>query len=140
MKQILVVDDSATMRRMVMASLRSLKEVSFGEASNGLEAIEQLALAPFDLMILDLNMPDLHGLEVLRFVLNHPSYRHTPIIILTTRGDEGSRSNALAAGATCYLTKPFEPQSLATQVQELLQGNNQGERERKQPEIQFPIN
>lgn len=104
-----------------MASLRGLQDVSFGEASNGLEAIEKLAIAPFDLMILDLNMPDIHGLEVLRFVLGHPSYHTTPIIILTTRGDESSRSDALAAGACCYLTKPFEPASLAAQVKGLLE-------------------
>lgn len=122
MKQILVVDDSATMRRMVMASLRDLPGVKFGEASNGLEAIEHLAISPCDLMILDLNMPDMHGLEVLKFVLGHPSYRDTPIIILTTRGDEGSRGEAIAAGAACYLTKPFEPGSLSLQVKELLHG------------------
>lgn len=120
MRRILVVDDSATMRKMVMASLRDLTGVTFGEASNGLEAIEQLAVAPFDLMILDLNMPDMHGLEVLKFVLGHPSYQATPIIILTTKGDEGSRSQAIQAGASCYITKPFEPTSLASQVQQLL--------------------
>jgi two-component system, chemotaxis family, chemotaxis protein CheY len=122
MKQILVVDDSATMRRMVMASLRELPGVNFGEASNGLEAIEYLAISPCDLMILDLNMPDMHGLEVLKFVLGHPSHSNTPIIILTTRGDEGSRGEAIAAGAACYLTKPFEPRSLSSQVKELLHG------------------
>lgn len=69
MKQILVVDDSATMRRMVMASLqKSIKDITFNEASNGLEAIERLVLAPANLIILDLNMPDMHGLEVLQFV------------------------------------------------------------------------
>ncbi len=120
MKRILVVDDSATMRKMVMASLRDLPEVSFGEAGNGLEAIEQLKIAPFDLMILDLNMPDMHGLDVLRFVLAHPDYQSTPIVILTTRGDEESRVEALSAGASCYLTKPFKPQSLAGQIKEVL--------------------
>ncbi|MCT7959954.1 response regulator [Laspinema sp. D1] len=120
MKRILVVDDSATMRKMVIASLRDLTNVTFQEAGNGLEAIEQLAVAPFDLMILDLNMPDMHGLEVLRFVLGHPSYNATPIVILTTKGDEGSRSEAIQAGAACYLTKPFEPRSLSSQVHDLL--------------------
>lgn len=120
MRRILVVDDSATMRKMVMASLRDVKEVAFSEAGNGLEAIEQLEIAPFDLMILDLNMPDMHGLEVLRFVLNHPKYREIPIVILTTKGDEQSRSEALAAGATCYLTKPFHPKSLSGKIVSLL--------------------
>jgi two-component system chemotaxis response regulator CheY len=112
MKNILVVDDSPTMRRMVMASLRPLLDVKFGEASSGLEAIEHLALAHVDLMILDLNMPDMHGIEVLEFVRGHQAYRSIPIIVLTTRGDEASRAGALAAGATHYLTKPFDPHKL----------------------------
>lgn len=120
MKQILVVDDSATMRRMVMASLRQLKDVSFEEAASGLEAIEQLAIAPVDLMILDLNMPDMHGLEVLKFVRGHDLYRAIPIIILTTRGDDSISTAVLKAGASQYMTKPFEPGTLANQVQDLL--------------------
>lgn len=102
-----------------MASLRSLREVGFGEASSGLEAIERLALMQVDLMILDLNMPDMHGLEVLEFVRGHQVYRSIPIIVLTTRGDEASRVAALAAGATHYLTKPFDPHQLTGYVREL---------------------
>ena len=121
MKQILVVDDSATMRRMIMASLRTLKDVRFREAMNGLEAIEQLALAPVDLMILDLNMPDMHGLEVIQFVRRHQAYETIPVIVLTTKGDEASRADTLALGASLYLTKPFEPHTLAARASELLQ-------------------
>jgi two-component system chemotaxis response regulator CheY len=113
MKQILVVDDSATMRRMVMASLRSLTDVHFGEASTGLEALEHLAIAPIDLMILDMNMPDMHGLEVLKFVRGHQNYQSLPIIVLTTRDDNSMEEAALSAGASRYLTKPFEPGKLA---------------------------
>jgi two-component system chemotaxis response regulator CheY len=120
MKNILVVDDSPTMRRMVMASLRPLRDVGFGEAGSGLEAIERLALAAVDLIILDLNMPDMHGIEVLEFVRGHQAYRGIPIIVLTTRGDEASRAGALAAGATIYLTKPFAPHELTGHVRELL--------------------
>jgi two-component system, chemotaxis family, chemotaxis protein CheY len=122
MSEILVVDDSPTMRRMIIASLRTLAEVNFHEASSGLEAIEYLALTGIDLIILDLNMPDMHGLEVVRFVRSHKRCSQTPIIILTTRGDEASRTEALAIGASVYLTKPFLPQVLATQVQDLLTG------------------
>lgn len=120
MKQILVVDDSATMRRMVIASLRSLTEVKFNEASNGLEAIEKLALSPVDLMILDLNMPDMHGMDVLNFMRGHQKYSTIPIVILTTKGDEVTHTTALAAGASRYMTKPFQPQILAEQVGALL--------------------
>lgn len=106
-----------------MASLRALPNVSFGEASSGLEAVERLALGPVDLMILDLNMPDMHGLEVLDFLRRHQAYSHVRVIVLTTRGDETSRADALAAGASLYLTKPFAPQSLAAQAEALLQAH-----------------
>jgi two-component system chemotaxis response regulator CheY len=122
MRNILVVDDSPTMRRMVVASLRDLNGVVFDEASSGLEAIEHLALSPVNLMILDLNMPDMHGLEVVRFVRKHNTYNAIPIIVLTTRGDEASRADALAIGASVYLTKPFLPNVLAAHVRELLDG------------------
>jgi two-component system chemotaxis response regulator CheY len=119
-KTVLVVDDSATMRRMVIVSLRGLKQIQFQEASNGLEAIELLALGRIDLMILDLNMPEMHGLEVVQFARRHAAFRAIPIIMLTTRGDEESRGAALAAGATDYLTKPYEPARLAEAARKLL--------------------
>jgi two-component system chemotaxis response regulator CheY len=122
MSEILVVDDSPTMRRMIIASLRSLADVHFHEASSGLEALENLALSKINIIILDLNMPDMHGLEVVRFVRHHKLYSNTPIIILTTRGDEASRADALAIGASVYMTKPFLPNLLAAQVIELLEG------------------
>jgi two-component system chemotaxis response regulator CheY len=120
MRTVLVVDDSPTMRRMVMATLRKLDGVRFDEASNGLEAIERLTLKAIDLMVLDLNMPDMHGLEVVQFVRSHHQFRDLPIIILTTRGDEPSRATLLVAGASSYMTKPFDPAAMTRQVAELL--------------------
>jgi two-component system, chemotaxis family, chemotaxis protein CheY len=121
MKTILVVDDSTTMRRMIMAALRGLGDVAFDQAVSGLEAIERLSLAPVDLVVLDLNMPDIHGFEVLRFVRTHRSFEHLPVLVLTTRGDEQSRATALEEGATAYLTKPFAPETLLPEVRRLLQ-------------------
>jgi len=120
MKNVLVVDDSPTMRRMIIASLRGLDDIGFDEAGSGLEAIERLALAPVHLMILDLNMPDIHGLEVLRFVRQHAAYRTLPVIVLTTRDDETSHADALAAGANLYIVKPYDPHALAQHVREFL--------------------
>jgi two-component system chemotaxis response regulator CheY len=120
MHKILIVDDSATIRKMVRASLRPLGSAEFVEASSGLEAIEQIALGAIALMILDLNMPDLHGLDVLKFVRKHQASRHIPVVVLTTRGDDFSRETALAAGATQYLTKPFVPQVLLSTARDLL--------------------
>lgn len=108
------------MRRMVMASLRDVCEGGFAQAASGLEALEQLALGPVALMVLDLNMPDMHGLEVLKFVRHHPLFRRLPVIVLTTRGDDASRSAAMAAGATLYLTKPFAPNALAGHARALI--------------------
>ena len=120
MRTILVVDDSPTMRRMIMASLRELGDVTFDQAGSGLEAIERLALAPIDLVVLDLNMPDVHGLEVLRFVRTHERFRALPVVVLTTRGDEESREAAMREGATRYLTKPFVPSTFAPEIRALL--------------------
>ena len=120
MKNVLVVDDSTTMRRMVVASLRNIKEMGFQEAANGLEAIERLAIGSVDLIVLDLNMPDMHGLDVIAFVRKHATFRGVPIIVLTTRGDDDSRKAAITAGASFYLTKPFDPAVLAESAARLL--------------------
>jgi two-component system chemotaxis response regulator CheY len=120
MHRILIVDDSATIRKMVRASLQTLERPEFTEAATGLEAIEQLAIARFQLIILDLNMPDVHGVDVLKFVRRQQHYATLPIIVLTTRGDDASRRTAEQAGATMYLTKPFIPQNLATTARSLL--------------------
>ncbi len=122
MPRILIVDDSPTIRKMVRASLRALESFDFIEAANGLEAIEQVALGPVALMILDLNMPDMHGVDVLKFLRRHPSSREVPVVVLTTRGDDSSRDAAIAAGATQYMTKPFVPQTLLSAARELLGG------------------
>lgn len=120
MTHILIVDDSPTIRRMVRASLSSLAAPEFVEAGSGLEAIERLALTPVQLVVLDLNMPDMHGLEVLTFLRGQQKYRTLPVVVLTTRGDEASRDAALRAGANAFMTKPFTPQALAKQAQSLL--------------------
>lgn len=120
MRTVLVVDDSVTMRRMIMAALRDVREVSFDQAGSGLEAIERITVAPVDLVILDLNMPDVHGLEVLRFVRSHERFHSLPVVILTTRGDDESRASALRDGATLYVTKPFTPAAFAPEIRRLL--------------------
>jgi two-component system chemotaxis response regulator CheY len=121
MHTILVVDDSPTIRRMVRTALGSLPDVTFAEAGSGLQAIETLAVQPIEAIVLDLNMPDMHGLDVLRFLRSHQQYGDVPVMVLTTRGDETSRHAALEAGASAYMTKPFSPSVLASSVQQLLE-------------------
>ena len=122
MSAILVVDDSKVMRDMVEACLRAITGTSFVQASSGLEAIERLSLAPFDLMVLDLNMPDVNGVEVLEFVRSQDRLRALPVLVVTTRGDDGSRERVLEAGATGFLAKPFTPDAIIAEVRAMLPG------------------
>ena len=120
MTEILVVDDSKVMRDMIVACLRAIPDTSFVHASSGLEAIERLSLAPFDLLVLDLNMPDIGGIEVLEFVRGQDTLRALPVLIVTTRGDDESRERVLQAGATSFLAKPFTPDSIIAEVRAIL--------------------
>jgi two-component system chemotaxis response regulator CheY len=105
---------------MVAVSLQAIDDVAFSEASNGLEAIEILARETINLMILDLNMPDMHGLEVLQFVRTHKLHGDIPVIVLTTKYDPETRRAALEGGASRYVTKPFDPAALRENAKSLL--------------------
>lgn len=118
--EILVVDDSKVMREMIVACLRGLAGASFTHAASGLEAIERLSLASFDLVFLDLNMPDIGGLEVVEFVREQDGLKNLPIIVVTTRGDDDSRTRALSAGATRFMTKPFDPDGIVAEARAVL--------------------
>ena len=120
MAELLVVDDSKVMRDMIVACLRADDRLRFSHAGSGLEAIEQLSLRPFDLVVLDLNMPDIGGIEVVEFIRGQDRLRSLPIIIVTTRGDDASRERALGAGASRFMVKPFEPEAILREEQTLL--------------------
>ena len=122
MKEVLVVDDSKVMRDMVVACLRGLPDARFTQAASGLEAIERLSLGRFDLVVLDLNMPDISGIEVLEFVRAQDTLKALPIMVVTTRGDETSKTQALTAGASLFVTKPFTPEAIVLDAQRLLAG------------------
>ena len=116
MADVLVVDDSKVMRDMVAACLKPRPALVVTHASSGLEAIEKLSLQSFDIVVLDLNMPDIGGIEVVEFVRSQDKLRALPIIIVTTRGDDASRARALAAGANRFMTKPFSPEAILDEV------------------------
>jgi two-component system chemotaxis response regulator CheY len=118
--EILVVDDSRVMREMIVACLRGEAGLDFVHAASGLEAIEKLSLRRFDLLVLDLNMPDIGGFEVIEFVRGQDKLKQLPILVVTTRGDESSRSRALGVGASGFLTKPFSPDAILAEVRALL--------------------
>jgi len=118
--QALIVDDSKVMREMVIACLRAHEGLEFTHAGSGLEALEKLSLQGFDVVVLDLNMPDIGGYEVIEFIRGQDKLRELPILVVTTRGDETSRARALAAGASSFMTKPFSPAALLGEVSALI--------------------
>jgi two-component system chemotaxis response regulator CheY len=120
--QALIVDDSKVMREMVIACLRALDGLAFTHAASGLEALEKLSLQAFDVVVLDLNMPDIGGYEVIEFIRGQDKLLDLPILVVTTRGDDSSRARALAAGATRFMTKPFAPEALLGEVRALIGG------------------
>ncbi len=118
-KNILVVDDSATMRQLLCLTLKKVKGCQVVEASQGKEAADKLSHHPFDLVIADINMPEMNGLELVSHIRNVLKLS-LPIVVVTTKGEEGVRDQALQRGANAYLTKPISGEALVKSVEELL--------------------
>ena len=115
-KRILTVDDSKTMRDMVSFTLKKAG-YEVGEAEDGKVALTVLAGAKFDLIITDLNMPNMDGISLIKNVRAASQHRAVPILILTTESDSTKKADSKAAGATGWLVKPFSPEKLLELVQ-----------------------
>jgi two-component system chemotaxis response regulator CheY len=115
-KRILTVDDSKTMRDMVAFTLRKAG-FDVNEAEDGQKALTVLSGAKFDLIITDLNMPNMDGISLIKNVRANSTHRGVPILILTTEGDGTKKAEGKAAGATGWLVKPFSPDKLVELVQ-----------------------
>ena len=109
------------MRALLNSALEDLEiPVKITEASSGFEALRCLPREPFDLIVTDINMPDINGLELVSFAKNNNAYRSIPLIIVSTEGAERDRERGLELGADAYLVKPFEPENLREVVVDLL--------------------
>lgn len=108
MKTILIVEDSATTRALIRAVIDEIGEFETVEASSGFEALKMLPQQQYDLIITDINMPDINGLELISFVRNNPRFTHLPIVIVSTERSEEDKKRGMALGATAYVTKPFK--------------------------------
>jgi two-component system chemotaxis response regulator CheY len=120
LKNALVVEDSAVMREIIVSSLAAFPDISAVEVTNGFEALKILPQKSFDIILTDINMPDINGLELLSFIKNHPNYRSIPVVIISTEKSEADRKRGLALGADDYLTKPFDPKDLEIVIRKLL--------------------
>lgn len=119
MKKILTVDDSASMRAMVVFTLRG-EGFDVTEAVNGKEGLDKAKAGNFDLIISDVNMPIMNGLEFVTNVRQEANYRFTPILMLTTESGNDLKQMGKSAGATGWIVKPFDPQKLIAVVRKVL--------------------
>jgi len=109
------------MRALLNSALEGLEiPVKITEASSGFEALRQLPREPFDLIVTDINMPDINGLELVSFAKSNSAYRSIPLIIVSTEGAEKDRARGIELGADAYLVKPFDAENLREVVADLL--------------------
>jgi two-component system chemotaxis response regulator CheY len=100
------------MRSFVRATLEDGGFADVTEAANGFEALRLLPRERWDLVVTDINMPDIHGLELLSFMRKSEAHAVTPVIIVSTEAAQRDRERGMALGANAYLTKPFDPEAL----------------------------
>ena len=117
-KVILTVDDAATIRKMVSFTLRGAGHQML-EAADGVQALETLRSGLVDLVITDVNMPNMGGIELTRRMRALPSFLKTPIVLLTTESDPQKKAEGRAAGATGWMVKPFNQEQLLALVAKL---------------------
>jgi len=113
----LVVDDSSTMRRIIVNTLGRLGYSQVVEAANGREGLERLAATDVDVIITDWNMPEMNGIEFIRQVRATEKTRETPILMVTTNAAKADIVEALRAGVNSYIVKPFTPDTFREKIQ-----------------------
>lgn len=130
MRRILVVEDSGATRALVRAVLEdaafagSYDGVEVAEASCGFDAMRMLPRGRYDLIVTDLNMADINGLELIHFIRRSEHYRDTPLVIISTQNTKQDVDRGLALGANAYVPKPFTPEQLRDTCGRLLKAGN----------------
>jgi two-component system chemotaxis response regulator CheY len=128
MRRVLIVEDSVSTRAFVRAVLEdgpfaeTLGGCDVVEASCGFDAMRLLPRGPYDLIVTDINMTDINGLELVRFIRKSAHHGETPLVVISTLRSETDADRALALGANVYLAKPFTPEQLRETVTKLLAG------------------
>ncbi len=117
---ILIIEDSPTMRQLIAFALKRIKGVRIVEASDGVDGLKKLSAERFDLIFTDINMPIMDGLKLVSLVRNDSNYKTIPIVVITTEGAQEDRERALALGADDYITKPIQPTKILDVARSLL--------------------
>ena len=118
-KKIIFVEDSPTMRRIIMNSLSKIGFENIMEAENGVDALEKMGDNDFDMVITDWNMPEMNGEELVKELRGRDKYKNTPILMVTTRGMQDDVMTAIKMGVNGYVVKPFTPEILKKKISEI---------------------
>ena len=118
--KVLVVEDSPTMRQLIVFALKRIRGFQIAEANDGVDGLKKLSAEKFDLILTDINMPIMDGLKLVSMVRNDPNYKETPIVVITTEGATEDRERALALGANEYITKPIQTMKILETVKKLM--------------------
>lgn len=118
--RVLVVDDSPTMRQLIVFALRRIAGLQIDEAGDGVAALKKLSTECYDLLLTDINMPIMDGLKLISLLRNDAQYNALPIVVITTEGASLDRERATALGANEYIAKPIQTARMIEVVRQLL--------------------
>lgn len=118
--KVLVVEDSPTMRQLIVFALKRIRGLQIVEANDGVGGLKKLSAEKFDLILTDINMPIMDGLKLVSLIRNDPQYKEVPVVVITTEGAQEDRDRALALGANEYITKPIQTAKIIEVVRRLL--------------------
>jgi two-component system, chemotaxis family, chemotaxis protein CheY len=117
---ILIVEDSPTMRQLISFALKRIRGVRIVEAGDGVDGLKKVSAEKFDMIFTDINMPVMDGLKLISLVREDANHKGIPIVVITTEGAQEDRQRALALGANDYITKPIQPNRILEVAKQLL--------------------
>ena len=117
---ILIVEDSPTMRQLISFALKRIRGVRIVEAGDGVDGLKKISAEKFDMIFTDINMPVMDGLKLISLVREDVNQKGVPIVVITTEGAQEDRQRALALGANDYITKPIQPNRILDVAKQLL--------------------
>ncbi len=120
MRYALIVDDSTATRSLIKSLVEDIGDINVFEAPTGFEALKTLPRQPLDIIVVDINMPDINGLELINFIKTNNQYKNIPVVIVSTESSEEDRKKGMELGAFAYLTKPFKSNELQSVVKKAL--------------------
>jgi two-component system chemotaxis response regulator CheY len=117
---VLIVEDSPTMRQLIVFALKRIRGLNIVEAGDGVDGLKKLSATKFDMILTDINMPIMDGLKLVSLVRSDPNYASVPIVIITTEGANEDKERAIALGANAYITKPIQTTQILDVAKRLL--------------------